>query len=126
MTPRRFALAAILVGGCVSHAPWGAASEGSPAAATRRVDIEVTAHGFQPKLVRARPRETITLVFERTIERSCADRVIISLDQERRIERDLPFEVPIEVTLVMERAGDLGFSCPMGMHAGTIEVRDVP
>ena len=87
MTPRRFALAAILVGGCVSHAPWGAASEGSPAAATRRVDIEVTAHGFQPNLVRARPRETITLVFERTIERSCADHVIISLDQKGQVPK---------------------------------------
>lgn len=126
MAPGRYALTAMLAGGCVAHAPWGAAHEAPGVAATRRVDIEVTARGFQPDRVRARPHETITLVFERTIERSCADRVIISLDEGRRIDRDLPFEVPVEVTLVMERTGDLGFSCPMGMHAGTIEVREAP
>lgn len=116
----------MIVGGCVTHAPWGAAHEAAPATATRRIDIEVTARGFRPDRVSARPHETITLVFERTVERSCADRVIISLDEERRIDRDLPFDVPVEVTLVMERTGDLGFSCPMGMHAGTIEVREIP
>ncbi len=116
----------MLVSACVTHAPWGMAREAPVDLAARRIDIEVTSRGFRPDRVRARPRETITLVFVRTVEPSCADRVIVSLDEERRLERDLPLEAPVEVTLVMERAGDLGFSCPMGMYGGTIEVREPP
>lgn len=112
-----------LVSGCASRVPWGAARETATTNAARRIDVEVTSHGFVPDHIAARRGEIIALVFTRTVERSCADRVILSLDEDRRIEHDLPLRRPITVTLVMERRGELGFSCPMGMYGGTVEVR---
>lgn len=119
----RWPLAALFVGACAARVPWGHAHEASPTRDARRIDVAITNEGFRPDRIDARVGETITLVFTRTVERSCVDRVVLSLDEDRRIERDLPLRVPVTVTLVLETTGALGFSCPMGMHGGTIEVQ---
>jgi len=119
----RWPLIALLVCSCAARVPWGRAHETSPARDTRRVDVAITDEGFRPDRVHGRVGETITLVFTRTVERSCVDRVVVSLEKDGRIERDLPLRVPVSVTLVLEEAGELGFACPMGMHGGTIEVQ---
>lgn len=110
---------------CASHAPWGHAVE-APADATpvRRVDIAIGEHGFEPKLVDATAGENLELVFTRRVEHTCVTRVIVSLDGDRRLERDLPLDQPVAVRLTVDRPGELGFSCPMAMYGGTIRVRD--
>ncbi len=119
----RWLLTALLVCACAAHRPWGRAHEAPPPRNARRVDIEITGEGFRPNRVEGRVGETITLVFTRTVERSCVDHVILSLDEDRRVERDLPLRAPVAVTLVLDAVGELGFSCPMGMHGGALEVR---
>lgn len=125
VTPRwpLLALLALLACSGTARVPWGRAHETSAARDARRVDVAITDQGFRPERVHGRVGETVTLVFTRLVERSCVDRVMVSLDEHRRIERDLPLRVPVTVTLVLEAAGELGFACPMGVHGGTIEVR---
>lgn len=113
----------IEIAGCGSSRPWAHATEAPSARAERTVAIVVTARGFEPARVDARVGETLTLVFTRQIQRTCVKRVVLSLDDEHTLERDLPMEVAVPVTLTLDRAGELGFSCPMGMHSGVIEVR---
>ena len=119
----RSLLVPLLLLACAARVPWGRAHETSAPGDSRRIDISITNEGFRPGRIEGHVGETITLVFTRTIERSCADRVIVSLDEDRRVERDLPLRMPVAVTLVLENVGELGFSCPMGMYGGTIEVR---
>jgi plastocyanin domain-containing protein len=119
----RWSLTVLFMCACATRVPWGRAHETSPARDARRIDVAITSEGFRPQRIHGRAGEAITLVFTRMVERSCVDRVILSLDEDRRIERDLPLRVPVTVPLVLEAVGELGFSCPMGMHGGTIEVR---
>lgn len=67
--------------------------------------------------------ETVDLVFTRTISRTCVTRVIVAIADGRTIERQLPEGVRVPIRLRFERAGELGFHCPMAMYGGTIEIR---
>ncbi|HVV85901.1 MAG TPA: cupredoxin domain-containing protein [Kofleriaceae bacterium] len=89
----------------------------------RTVAITIGEHGFEPDRVEARAGEEVELVFTRRVEHTCVTRVVLSLDADRRIERDLPLDRPVVVRLSFDRPGELGFSCPMGMHAGVITIR---
>ena len=106
---------------CGSQRPWGRASllAGAPA---RTIEIDVSEHGFSTAKVPVRVGETVEIVFKRTTERTCAKRVVVSLDANQRVERDLPVDAPVALTLHFDRPGELGFSCSMGMYGGVIDV----
>lgn len=107
--------------GCASSRPWGRASllAGHP---ERTIEIAVSQRGFSLSRVTVHAGETVELVFTRTTERTCAKRVVVSLDADHRIERDLPVGVPVALTLHFDRPGELGYSCSMGMFGGVIDV----
>lgn len=112
-----------LATGCASHAPWARAVVAPTTSAARSVPIEVTRRGFEPKRIWVRAGEVITLVITRRVERTCVTSVVIALDGETRIERELPLDDPVALTLRFEAPGELGMSCPMNMYGATIEVR---
>ena len=114
-------MSALIAAGCASHARWGRASLVTSQAA-RTIPIQVTDHGFSTGTITVRAGETVELVFTRTTEHTCAKRVVLSLDAEQRVERDLPVGVPVAVDLHFDRPGELGYSCSMGMFGGAIEV----
>lgn len=112
------------VAACAGTRPLGRATE-APAGSRpdRTVEIAVTSHGFEPKDIPARVGETVELVFTRRVGRTCVTRVILWLAEGQTLERDLPLDVPVSVTLALVQRGDIGFACPMHMYGGRVDVQ---
>lgn len=109
---------------CVHPPASGRAVVASPSANTRTIAISITKAGFEPDSVDVDTGENATFVFTRKVERTCVKRVVLALDDDHNIERDLPMGQPVAITLSFDRVGELAFACPMGMHGGAIRVRD--
>lgn len=118
----RAPLAMWLLAGCAAGQPWGSAVETTATRQTRSIPIGVTNAGFVPDRVEVEHGESVTLVFTRTVEHTCAKQVIVELDAHREVHRDLPLHEPVAVALQFEHAGELGFTCGMKMLGGTIVV----
>ena len=100
--------------------PAGAAD--APAAG-RRVEIKVTDAGFEPREVKARTGEPLTLVFTRVTERTCITAVDIPDEKVRSL--DLPLNKAVAVTVTPRKAGTEPFHCSaMGMGNGKLVVVD--
>jgi plastocyanin domain-containing protein len=111
-----------LIAGCATARPPGRATE-TAAPAGRTVEIAVTKRGFEPADIPARIGETIELVFTRHVAHTCITSVVLWLTPDRTIERDLPLDVPVPLTLTLTEHGDIGFACPMHMFGGRIVVQ---
>ena len=118
----RFAIVVSLAA-CTAGQPWGRAHVVAPSSeGGRSIDIAASRTEFAPDRVRVHLGETVHFRFTRTAERTCAREVVVSLDAKHRIRRDLPVGIPVEITLVFDEPGELGFTCGMEMLGGTIEV----
>ncbi len=116
------ALGLVLAAGCAPARPSGRAIERPAAVAAREIAIEITARGFEPASATAHVGETVRLVFTRRVTRSCVTRVTLWLDADHAIERELPYGVPVAITIELATAGEIGFACPMHVHGGRIDV----
>jgi len=115
---------AFALGACASQRPWGHAEAiDSAGAATRTIEITASRAAFAPNQLEVAVGELVRLRFTRTTAHSCAREVVVSLDAEHQLRRELPVGIPIDITLRFDRAGELGFTCGMSMLAGTIDVR---
>ena len=88
-----------------------------------RFDIKVTENGFEPADVSVPAGKPVTLVFERKTEKTCAKEVVLTLDDGKKIEKQLPMNTPVEVATTFPKAGKLGYACGMNMITGTITVQ---
>lgn len=88
--------------------------------AGQRVQINVAGEGYTPSSVAAKANEPLTLVFLRTTDQSCGQRLVFP---DKNIERDLPLNQPVEVTLTPTETGTIAFTCGMAMYKGTIVVQ---
>lgn len=111
-----------LVAACAGSRPLGRAAEVT-ATPDRTVAVAITRHGFEPAEIPAHAGETLQLVFTRRVAHTCVTRVVLWLTADRPIERELPLDVPVSITLALVEPGDVGFACPMHMYGGRIEVR---
>jgi thiol-disulfide isomerase/thioredoxin len=91
-----------------------------PAPAVR---IAVTAAGFVPNNVVVPAGKPVTLRFERTVEKTCATEVVMTVDG-KQIVKDLPLHQPVELTLTFAKPGEVTYACAMDMIRGTITVTD--
>ena len=48
---------------------------------------------------------------------------MLTLDDGKKIERELPLDKPVEIPVTFPKAGTLGYACNMDMLKGTIVVR---
>lgn len=119
-------LLAVLSLSCVAHTDWGRAVVVAPAPATRTIEIAIREEGFVPHDITVKQGETVTLVFKREVERTCVKRVVVSLDNEHSVERELPRGIPVAVSLRFDHPGELGYSCAMAMVGGSILVTGSP
>jgi plastocyanin domain-containing protein len=62
------------------------------------------------------------LRFERKVEGTCATEVVMVVGGET-IERELPLDTPVALTLTFRKPGTIKFACAMDMFRGTITVR---
>lgn len=79
----------------------------------RRIRITAGKHGFEPARIAVTSGETVTLVFTRITERTCAKDVIVHLSELDTVKRELPLSEPVELTLTLTRAGEIGYACRM-------------
>ena len=102
----------------------GAASADSPAPkAASRIDIAVTTSGFNPDNISVPAKKPVTLVFTRKTDSTCAKSVVLTMDDGKKIERDLPLDKPVELAVTFPKAGKLGYACSMDMAKGIVVVQ---
>jgi plastocyanin domain-containing protein len=102
------ALVAIAAAGC-----------GGGSAVKDRVTVEVTQDGFVPKEIPAKVGQPITLVVTRKTDVTCAKQIVFA---DMGVEKELPLNETVEVTVTPERQGELRFACDMDMIAGKLLV----
>src|SRR4051794_35914463 len=66
---------------------------------TARISIAVTEAGFEPNHISVARDENVVLVFTRKVERTCVKKVVVYLDDERTVERDLPLNRAVEIPI---------------------------
>lgn len=88
------------------------------AAPARAVPIAVT-NEFKPAEIRVKRGEKVDLVFTRTTDRTCATEVVM---KQLGVNKPLPLNRPVTVSLQPAQAGKYRFACAMDMIAGTLVV----
>jgi plastocyanin domain-containing protein len=96
-----------------------AAGCGGGSAVKDRVVVEVTQEGFVPKEIPAKVGQPITLVVTRKTDLTCAKQIVFA---DLGVEKELPMNQAVEVTVTPERQGELRFACDMDMIAGKLIV----
>jgi plastocyanin domain-containing protein len=92
-------------------------------AATTRLEVSVTKRGFDPDSINVPANKPLTLVFTRKTDSTCAKSVVLTLDDGKKIERELPLNKPVEIAVTFPKAGKLGYACAMDMAKGVIVVQ---
>jgi plastocyanin domain-containing protein len=125
MMTRTLVLPAVLLGiGCHAATSQGGAMLAAPhERSARRIPITAGKHGFEPARIAVTSGETVTLVFTRITERTCAKDVIVHLSERDTAKRELPLNEPVELTVTFTRAGEIGYACSMQMLGGAIEIK---
>src|SRR6266540_3706475 len=79
------------------------------------VSIEVTSAGFVPAQIKAKPMQPMKLVVTRTTDRTCVKEIVI---KDFGIDKPLPLNQPIEITLTPSKPGQIRYAYAMNMVAG--------
>jgi len=86
---------------------------------TRTVRITVDKNGFSPSSIEAEAGHKLNLVFKRARGTNCGNRVVFP---KLGIRRNLPVGKEVVVSVTPRDAGQISFSCGMGMYKGSIVV----
>lgn len=86
-------------------------------ASVEKLEISVTADGFVPAATKVKVGKPVTLVVTRKVERTCATDIVI---KDYGINKPLPINVPVEVTITPKKAGAIRYACAMDMIAGEL------
>ncbi len=90
-------------------------------AAGRKVEIQVTEAGFQPKDVKAKKGEPLTLVFTRVTDATCIKAIDIPDEKVKAFE--LPLNKPVSLIITPTKVGVTAFHCTaLAMGDGKIIV----
>ena len=101
----------------------GANADETKKASPRKVDITVSETGFEPSKVTVKKGEEVTLAFKRTSDKTCATEVVLHVNEKDTVEKKLPLNEVVPVTLTFSKSGELGFACGMNMHKGVVAVQ---
>jgi plastocyanin domain-containing protein len=95
----------------------------SSTAGASKVQIAVTEKGFEPASVDVPAGKPVAIVVTRKTEQTCAKQIVLTMDDGKKIEKDLPLDTPVEIAATFSKAGKLGYACGMDMLKGTIVVQ---
>lgn len=87
---------------------------------TRTVKIRVDKNGFSPSAIDVEAGHKLNLVFNRADKDNCGSVVVFP---KQKIRKSLPVGKDVIVSLI-PNAGQITFSCGMGMYKGTIVASD--
>lgn len=93
---------------------------GNGGAVDSRVSVEVTQQGFVPKDIPAKVGQAVTLVVTRKTDLTCAKQIVFA---DLGVQKALPLNQAVEITVTPTKAGDLRFACGMDMIAGKLVVQ---
>jgi plastocyanin domain-containing protein len=88
---------------------------------TRTVRITVDNNGFSPSSIDAEAGHKLNLVFKRASGTNCGNRVVFP---KLGIRRNLPVGKEVVVSITPRDAGQINFSCGMGMYKGSIVISE--
>jgi plastocyanin domain-containing protein len=101
----------------------GANADETKKAAPRQIDISVTEAGFEPSRVTVKRGEEVTLAFKRTTDETCVTEVVLHVNEKDTVEKKLPLDEVVPVTVTFSKAGELAYACGMNMHKGVVIVQ---
>lgn len=81
------------------------------------VRVNIGSGGFQPALLQVNAGKPVKLAITRDRQPNCGNRIVFS---SLGITRDLPLGATVIVELPAQPAGELRFTCGMGMYKGSI------
>jgi plastocyanin domain-containing protein len=90
-----------------------------PKPKARTLALSVTEEGFIPAGIKIKKGEAVNLVVTRRTDATCATQINIP---DYRVSKDLPLNVPVVIALTPKAAGDIRYSCGMGMLHGVLTV----
>jgi plastocyanin domain-containing protein len=99
------------VGGCKGEPP--------KPAGTGKIPITADDKGFNPSSVTVQKGAPASLVFTRTSDDTCANKVVFP---ELKIEKELPKNTPVAIDIPTDKEQKLTFQCGMGMYKSTVVV----
>lgn len=88
---------------------------------TRTVKISVDKNGFSPSMIDVEAGHKLNLVFNRADKNNCGKEVVFP---KLNIRKSLPVGKDVIVSLNPTEAGQISFTCGMGMMKGKIVVSD--
>ena len=98
-----------------------AADKAVPPPAGKKIEIKVTEKGFEPKEVRVKKGEPVTLSFLRTTDRTCIKAIDIPDEKVKNFQ--LPLDKAVTLTITPAKPGVEKFHCTaMAMGDGKIVV----
>ncbi len=126
-TALTLALVLAAVAGCAKTPPaeqaeirTGDAPAPAPAAGEARVvQVTVDGQGFHPDRIEATAGEPVTLAITRTTDETCGTEIVMPA---MNIEKKLPLNEKVEITVTPTEKGTIAFACGMDMLKGTIVV----
>ena len=101
----------------------GFAQADAPIAKPQRFEIAITRSGFEPGMVKVPAKTPVTLVFTRKTDATCTKSIVVTVEDGKTIERELPLDRPVEIAATFPKAGTLEYACSMHMNKGTIVVQ---
>src|SRR5947209_7269487 len=83
------------------------------------IKINVSSSGYEPSQISVKNAEKVALAFNRTDSQNCAGTVLFP---QLNISRQLPIGETVIIELTPNEAGEITFSCGMGMYKGKVIV----
>lgn len=65
----------------------------------------------------------MTLAFTRKTDKTCAKEVAVYVNDKDKVEKKLPLNEVVPVTVRFSKSGELGYACAMNMVGGVIVVQ---
>ena len=88
---------------------------------TRTIKIRVDKNGFSPSLIEVEAGHKLNLVFNRADKNNCGSTVVLP---KYKIRKALPVGKDVIVSITPTAAGNISFTCGMGMYKGSLVVTD--
>jgi plastocyanin domain-containing protein len=82
--------------------------------------VMIGQYGYEPASIRLKRGVPARITFRRIVESTCATEVVFA---DYGINRALPLNTNVTVSLTPKKAGEFAFACGMNMHRGKLLVQ---
>ena len=87
------------------------------ASSAQVVDVKVDESGYTPSEIKVNAGSTVELRLTRTTDETCATEIVVP---SLKINKKLPLNQPVSVTLKDLKAGEIKFGCHMDLMLGGV------